>query len=609
MASVIETSKKLGLDDPKGRVQPIYDRGEQLYRTSGHASQHHRATAPNEVLPTNSYELLDTIGSELDYAHVVSGMDTTKAYIPRDRLPNILTLQRVRAIVSLPCFNAYPDKNRLAADICFSRPKLLAVLIGIRKTHDFARFMADGVVDQCLPMVMNQTSSQRLLYCKFHNVYHDTINSYPRPDDRTQFSRWSYSLVAPHITCFSSKKHSHYILDPEDVFPMMAAHTMPRQEGAGIDQLPPAANAYGGFSEVHQVQIERSHYNFGDNIGVRHPHGLFALKKLTSHNRENFNLELSSLLFSMDNALKRRANKHLIQLLATFEVVDPAGLGSTYYLLFDWAEGNLTNFWRANQNLIGNRLHCQWMSQQFHEVSLALESVHNERLETLKSIDNNTLERNLNGRPVDVQELYGRHGDIKPDNFLWFHPRQPPDLLALCDFGLGRLHTQVSRSKQNPKDLTWTATYRAPEFDLPDGMISRASDIFSLGCVFLEHVTWFMRGVNSVEHVFPARRMDKDIHDFISDTFFTISSDPATGRQRPYLKPEVHRWISELQSDPSCSWYIHQLLDVIRDRMLEPDRTKRANIILLRKEMEKLRTTCQRNPSFYLKTKSEAASA
>ncbi|KAI1759185.1 protein kinase [Hypoxylon sp. FL1150] len=603
------TSKALGLDDP-GRVQPIYDRGEKLYPASGQVSQHNQATTSNEVLPADGYELLDIIGEELDYAHVVSGLDSTKAYIPRDKLPKILTPQRVRAIASLPYFSAYPDRNRLAADISRSCLKLLAVLIGIRKTHDFARYIADGVVDQCLPMVMEQTTHQRNLYCKYHNVYHHTINSYPRPDDRTRFSRWSYSLVAPHITCFSTKKHSHYILDPEDVFPMKAVHTMPEHQGGGtVLMQQPAANAYGGFSEVHQVQIESSHYSFGDNIGVRHPNGFFALKRLTSHKRENFNLELSSLLFSMDNAVARRADKHLIQLLATFEVVDNSVQTSTYYLLFDWAEGNLTNFWRANQNLIGDRRHCEWMSQQFHEVSLALESVHNERLETLKSIDNNTLERNLKGQPVDVQELYGRHGDIKPDNFLWFHPRQSPDLLALCDFGLGRLHTQVSRSKQNPKDLTWTATYRAPEFDLADGMISRASDIFSLGCVFLEHVTWFMRGVDSVENVFPARRTDKDIHNFLSDTFFTIRLDPATGRQQPYLKAEVRRWIAELQQDPACSWYLHQLLDLIRDRMLEPNRAKRTNIMLLRKEMEMLRTACQRHPSFYMKSKSEAAAA
>lgn len=327
---------------------------------------------------------------------------------------------------------------------------------------------------------------------------------------------------------------------------------------------------------------------------MRHPHGLFALKKLTSHDPETFNLELASILFSMDNSSEKEDN-HLIQLLATFEVPDPSVGGSTYYLLFDWAEGTLNSFWRQNVDLVGDRSHCKWMSEQFYALCRALQCVHNERQQTLRSIDSSTLERSLHGQIHAAENLYGRHGDIKPDNFLWFSLKHRPDgILVLSDFGLGRLHTQVSRSNQNPREMGWTATYRAPEFDLPDGMVSRASDIFGLGCVFLEYVTWYLLGLHSVENEFPDLRMESDIHDFRSDTFFNIRE------QRPHLKSSVKDWISRLQRHNNCTQYIHQLLEIIRDKMLEPEREKRISILLLIKQMEALWQACERDDSFYL---------
>ncbi|KAI0012557.1 protein kinase [Xylariaceae sp. FL0662B] len=601
-----QESKRLGLDDPN-RVQQISSRGERSKLASDAAYQ--RCPRPIRYNPISGdvYDLLGTIGQELDGAKVASALDETKRYVPMSMLPKIITPERVRALVGgLPCFRGYPDKNTLTETICFgpfSCRVLLAVLIGMEKIEDLPKFMRDGMNDQCLPMEIRDTSNQTL-YCWQHKKYHQTINERERnrrPVHREHFAWWSYSLTAPFIRC-SKEIHRHYIMDPGDVFPMGIGLKVPKREMPGMSH-----SLYGGYSEVYQVTIDRSHYDFGD-LGMRHPDGLFALKRLNSHSREDFNLELSSLLFSMDQASAKKANKHLIQLLATFEVL--GAQGSTYYLLFDWAEGNLSRFWKEQEHLVGRKSHCKWMSEQCHEICLALQCVHNERLETLRSIDTSTLERDFHERAFDVNELYGRHGDIKPDNLLWFRPehsRRPEEMgfLALADFGLGRLHTQVSRSKQDPRDLTWTATYRAPEFDLTHGMISRKSDIYSMGGVFLEYITWFMLGVKSVEDTFPERRYAQDIHGFEVDTFFTIRQDPSSGRQVPLMKTSVADWIQKLQNHKDCSWYLFKFLKIIRDDMLQPDRNKRINSIMLTKKIGDLRSTCERDSSFYLKTRYE----
>ncbi|KAI0097137.1 kinase-like protein [Daldinia grandis] len=472
--------------------------------------------------------------------------------------------------------------------------KLLAVFIGIEKLEDFPKCIKEGMSDQCLPMTtVDAYDGHRLLFCQHHKTRHTTINEYSRPNVRTQFMQWSYSLIAPYIMC-SKQKHSHYHLHADDVFPMPVVEGL--QGVSGQDNR--ATPTFGGYSEVYQVRINKSHQR-----------GFFALKKLASHDRGIFDMELSSLIFCMDKPTIGNADKHIIQPLVTFEVEGPKGSGSVYYILFDWAEGNLSDFWKKNDHLVGARDHCKWMSRELYLLCLALECVHNAHGEMLKSIDKTTLEKELLGRPHDTDSLYGRHGDIKPDNFLWFgSPLLSESLgkLTLSDFGLGKLHTQLSRSNQDPRKIPNTETYRAPEFDLLDGKISRASDIFSLGCVYLEYVTWFLLGSEVVAEEFPAVRSELDIHKFTSDTFFIIRANKQTGKQQPLLKKSVENWIETLQSNKGCSRYLHKFLDLIRDKMLVPERESRIPILLLIKDMDTLCRECERDDSFYLKAKGES---
>ncbi|KAI1093270.1 protein kinase [Rostrohypoxylon terebratum] len=607
LLSHANTAKRLGLYDSE-RVRRVTDRGESDFSSSC-------AYSPREdfgpEIESNSANPETQVGRALDDAKVRSALDSTKKYIPRHKILQILTPEKIQNILNSRYFENYSNKDELAECVLrgSGRLKLLAVLIGSRMVQDLPKYIADGVDDQCFPMILD--TSDRA-FCRKHNKCHETLDAYDRSYDREQFSSWSYSLSAPYIS-YNPNVHSHYVLDPGDIFPVTGEKIRKKAitgtRGAStMAPLPPDVNSHGGFSEVYRVKIEKSHYDFG-TLGIRHPDGYFALKKLNNNNEEEFNMELSSLLFSMDRASGKTASKHLIQLLATFEVIDPySGTKCpTYYLLFDWAEGNLPQFWKAKEKeYVGNKDHCLWMSQQFHEICLALQSVHNEREKTLmKFIDDNP-EVDSGAGPNNVHDLYGRHGDIKPDNFLWFRPEKSPDLLALSDFGLGRLHTQVSRSNQNPKDIARTATYIAPEFDLKDGRISRASDVYSLGCVFLEHVTWFLQGYDSVINDFPKFRNDKDVYPgWESDKFFMIQVDEQSGTQTPIMKPQVQKWISELQQHKNCSGYLHKLLDIIGDKMLEPERAKRVDIASLSSEMEILRKRCEGDESFYSAPKSK----
>lgn len=166
-------------------------------------------------------------------------------------------------------------------------------------------------------------------------------------------------------------------------------------------------------------------------------------------------------------------------------------------------------------------------------------------------------------------------------------------MLVLSDFGLGRLHTKYSRSNADPKALEKSATYRAPEFDLARGRISRASDVFSLGCMFLEFVTWQIMGYDAVYDEFPTYRMEEDItHGFESDIFFKVEGETAI------IKPKVHEWMVRLKQHENASEYTKQFLDVIEE-MLSPYPKDRINVVKLERKLYLLRKTCENDTSYY----------
>jgi serine/threonine protein kinase len=286
---------------------------------------------------------------------------------------------------------------------------------------------------------------------------------------------------------------------------------------------------------------------------------------------------------------------HLIRLLVTFEIKRVSKQGhesSTFYLVFPWAEGDLWHFWRMHQTIDDRIPRCVWMAEQCHQLAVALMYVHNERKLHL---------RRLQDVKEDEHDLYGRHGDVKAENILYF---ETENILVMADFGLGRLHTKISRSNQDPKTLERTATYRAPEFDTNQGKISRSCDIFSLGCMFLEFVTWYLAGWDSVFEEFPNYRLEKDIYDFLSDTFFRIEGSPGDTK-RPTIKPNVLEWIRKLRQNSNCNQYILDFLALIEKRMLDPDSTKRIRSDSLVRELELYVKTCHTDSEYYKEQRSD----
>jgi serine/threonine protein kinase len=254
-----------------------------------------------------------------------------------------------------------------------------------------------------------------------------------------------------------------------------------------------------------------------------------------------------------------------------------------FYLLFPWAKGDLWRFWKDNSAPEIRSKRTKWIAEQMFQIARALLEVHKGRVQSFPAFP-------------DIEkkdyELYGRHGDIKAENILWIDTDSSnEDILVIIDFGLGRLHSKISRSIQNPKGIERTASYRAPEFDMADGKISRAADIYSLGCTFLEMVTWSLKGWEAVYEEFPQHRTQRDQYGFMADTFFEIVPD-LNGTRTPQLKSKVKEWVEDLRKDSRCNQFFSGVLKVIEVDMLDPNPETRIKTQPLVEKLEVLAQEC-----------------
>src|SRR5205085_1470180 len=95
------------------------------------------------------------------------------------------------------------------------------------------------------------------------------------------------------------------------------------------------------------------------------------------------------------------------------------------------------------------------------------------------------------------------------------HPRR---LELVSDFGSAEAFANTETSS-NLRGCS--PTYRPPDSDMDQGF-SLASDVWSLGCLFLEFVTWYLSGYEATE-AFSHFRLSRHRNcDFFVDTFFLL---------------------------------------------------------------------------------------
>lgn len=191
-----------------------------------------------------------------------------------------------------------------------------------------------------------------------------------------------------------------------------------------------------------------------------------------------------------------------------------------FFLMFECAASNLETFWNLKEHESTAMLMAtyaefkltpedlaRWVAQQCLGMAEALQTLH-------------TIPRTKD-QTASASATHGLHGDIKPANILrytnWKDPKDPVDsndepvkalypplgVLQITDFGLSSIHH--TNTAEDIKVRLGSSDYKAPEVHLIYP-ISQSLDIWTLGCLFLDFLTWLIRG-NDARKTFAEKRL------------------------------------------------------------------------------------------------------
>lgn len=196
-----------------------------------------------------------------------------------------------------------------------------------------------------------------------------------------------------------------------------------------------------------------------------------------------------------------RDHEFIIKLLCTFQ------WRNRYYFLFPWADGNLYDLWSHYPDSLApleQSSTARWFSKQCLGLATALRDIHHGDAHSSTHLKTQ-------------RKTHGKHGDIKPENILYFQTGSDEDAvdhevclarLKISDLGEAEFHSTTSM-EVDAAGVLHTPSYSAPELRIKKISIPNY-DIFSLACVLLEFVTWYLHGFQAVKRFREERLNEKE---------------------------------------------------------------------------------------------------
>ncbi|KAK2051809.1 kinase domain-containing protein [Colletotrichum caudatum] len=422
----------------------------------------------------------DIVRNKMESHLCWSKMDQ-KEYLPRSSFEEIFNITTVKSLVEAIYPRATDDKppheiDQIIGETGKSRRMIIAILVFMKQTSYIGDFIREGIFDHHMPL-RHTGKSMREFRTRAGTCEDKSINS-------ELFKKWE----RVHVDLF-------YIYQKMIVVP------------------------------VFKMDDGTIHSYIMDRDKLQHAQ-CFAVKEIHAADKELYRKELRALVKSCARVQKE---KHLIKLLLTFQH------GQRHYLVFEWADGNLQEFW-AKKRVVSAAASASWMLQQCRGIANAVKRIHG--LATWQKEERSTASGTVEENKL-VKD-WGRHGDIKPSNILWFSTYgEDHDHLVVADLGLTRYHSLLTRSRVLRVD-GFTGTYRAPEIDLGDH-ISSKYDIWSVGCVFLEFCVWYLLGADSIAVFESERRLNRPKEagetGEVDNSYFM--TDMSTGRKKAVLHPAI----------------------------------------------------------------------
>ncbi|KAK5326535.1 hypothetical protein LTR93_003397 [Exophiala xenobiotica] len=249
----------------------------------------------------------------------------------------------------------------------------------------------------------------------------------------------------------------------------------------------------GSFGVVFKARIDRDHHSFSDFDDED-----FALKKFN-----NLDADAAASVEAESDLLARLADAphpNITTHLASWKQ------GGVCYMLFRCADYNLRRYMARELSPKWTKSKLSAIIGQMAGLADGLRHIHNLGPANLQP---DGIQKHAEpGHHHHSQAGY--HHDLKPGNILVTINRDTEDLLfSISDFGSAKMG-QILSGSERPSQFTRNPYPGDPVYGAPDtileGKSSRPYDIWSMGCVMLELLTWII-GIegNSVQTFQDAR--------------------------------------------------------------------------------------------------------
>ncbi|KAL3294621.1 HET-domain-containing protein [Colletotrichum asianum] len=336
----------------------------------------------------------------------------------------------------------------------------------------------------------------------------------------------------------------------------------------------PTNSARGGvLSDVSCYKIHTAHINLPDKTKASGNAMAFGLKKA------NGDVGLAKLFEGKGQSPGSPQNDTISNLLRPIVAYE---VGRDRYLLFPWPHGgSLSDYWDQSANRPLGHDQVQWIMGEFRGMFIALAKLH----------DSNCV-----------------HGDLKPDNILWFTEAHGKGELQIADLGLAAFNASCANIRRNDKVIIRTTTptrssrYEPPEADgvqyqHGNASISRSYDIWAMGCVMLELLIWLAYG-------------NEDLKTFQQNTpdFFWERAPRSSSQEQHRVQQFVQCCISVMQDDFNPGTIYSEILDLVQFKLLVvngpgieiPLRKPRATAYEVDNYVREIYNKCLNDPSYLI---------
>lgn len=253
-------------------------------------------------------------------------------------------------------------------------------------------------------------------------------------------------------------------------------------------------------------------------------------------------------------AMAELSHDHLLKCLASFV------FSSKYHMIYEKADCNVEEFMKryANPGKLANFTSAD-LAQQLFGLADALCFIHNQGSSESRE------DMKLLGVPKKSGRKSGYIHDIKPENLLMFIYNRlggKTYWFRMSDFSCAKvvdiLETVSGKNRDSWKTSSSSGTpvYRAPEA-ITEGRTSRPYDLFSLGCVFLELLVWFLDGYGALKTFRDQRECFLSPDTYEDEGFYHKTKEDEQFR----LRGAVAEKIEDVKS--RCSGTLKDIADVI----------------------------------------------